>query len=191
MKFRLFITCLLTFVALGFEACRNQKGHSGEKPVSSVSTELRWYSFADAFKEADKKPKKFFIDVYTDWCGWCKKMDANTFSHPVIIRKLNENFYPIKFDAESKDTLVINGITYKSTFPTQARSTHEFAIALLGNRLSYPTTLYLDESFNLLGPVPGYLDAKTMEAILDYYAGEHYKHTPWEQFRLEHKGEIK
>ena len=32
------------------------------------------------------------VDVYTDWCGWCKKMDKETFNHPVIAKYINENY---------------------------------------------------------------------------------------------------
>lgn len=51
---------------------------------------IRWYSIEEAVelnsKSKAKDKKKFFIDVYTDWCGWCKKMDANTFTDPVIVK---------------------------------------------------------------------------------------------------------
>ena len=33
----------------------------------------------------EKEPKKIFVDVYTDWCGWCKRMDVTTFKDPAVV----------------------------------------------------------------------------------------------------------
>ena len=56
------------------------------------SGEVKWYTFEEAVALSKENPKKLFIDVYTDWCGWCKKMDRETFTHPVIAKYLNENY---------------------------------------------------------------------------------------------------
>ena len=65
---------------------------------------IEWLSFEEAVKRNEKEPKKFIVDVYTDWCGWCKKMDANTFTNPVIIKYINENYWAVKLNAERKDS---------------------------------------------------------------------------------------
>uniref|UniRef100_A0A3Q2YUK7 Spermatogenesis-associated protein 20-like TRX domain-containing protein n=1 Tax=Hippocampus comes TaxID=109280 RepID=A0A3Q2YUK7_HIPCM len=49
--------------------------------------------------------KKVFIDIYTDWCGWCKKMDKDTFQNPEVAAYMNENFLMVKMDAEGKDPI--------------------------------------------------------------------------------------
>ena len=72
---------------------------------SSYAQKVKWYSFEEAVELNKTKPKKILVDVYTDWCGWCKKMDQNTFSHPVIAEYINKNFYAVKFDAESKEAI--------------------------------------------------------------------------------------
>ncbi len=53
---------------------------------------VKWYSFEQAVKLNKQNPKKIFIDVYTDWCGWCKRMDKVTFSNPVIAKYLNKYY---------------------------------------------------------------------------------------------------
>ncbi|NLA50280.1 MAG: DUF255 domain-containing protein, partial [Bacteroidales bacterium] len=63
-------------------------------------TGVRWYSMEEAEKLYNKSPRPIFIDTYTDWCGWCKKMDNETFTDPVIADLLNSKFYPVKFNAE-------------------------------------------------------------------------------------------
>jgi thiol:disulfide interchange protein len=61
--------------------------------LDAVSQEkIKWYTIEEVQKLNQENPKKIFIDVYTDWCGWCKKMDATTFQDPKIIKLLNEDF---------------------------------------------------------------------------------------------------
>src|SRR3982750_3389771 len=65
---------------------------------------IRWMSFTDAVRENARQPKKIFIDVYTKWCGWCKRMDATTYEDAGIAKYMNENFYAVRLDAETRDT---------------------------------------------------------------------------------------
>ncbi len=63
--------------------------------------EVKWMSFEEAVERSKTEKRKIFIDVFTDWCGWCKVMDKNTFPDLVIAKLLsNEKFYPVKFNAE-------------------------------------------------------------------------------------------
>ena len=73
-------------------------------------TKVKWYTFEEAVELNKKEQRKIFIDVYTDWCGWCKKMDANTFSNPVIAKILNEDYYAVKFNAEHTEILILKVI---------------------------------------------------------------------------------
>ena len=66
---------------------------------------VKWMTFKEAFEANKKTPKPFLIDVYTDWCGWCKRMMATTYSNPAIAAYVNQNFYPVKFNAETKDSI--------------------------------------------------------------------------------------
>ena len=146
--------------------------------------EINWMTFEQAVEASKKAPRKIFIDVYTDWCGWCKRMDATTFSHPEIVTYMNEKYYAVKLDAEMKDTVVFNGHTFVNPNPTVKRSSHQLAASLLEGKMSYPTTVYLDESINLLtSALPGYLTPTALEPILKFYGGNHHKTTSWEEFQ--------
>ena len=57
---------------------------------------LKHYSMTEIRQIQEKSPKKLIVDVYTDWCSWCKKMDKNTYLNQAIIKQLNEDFYFIK-----------------------------------------------------------------------------------------------
>ncbi len=160
---------------------------TAHKPMPE--SKINWMTWEQAQEAQKKKPKKIFVDVYTDWCGWCKKMDATTFSHPEIIRYLNENYYAIKFDAEQKAPILFKDKEYK--FVSQGmRGYHELAAELMGGKMSYPTTLYLDEQLNLLSPVPGYLDPPTCEMILTFFGSNTFRNVKWEDYQKTFKGKI-
>ncbi|MGV3585410.1 MAG: thioredoxin family protein, partial [Adhaeribacter sp.] len=63
---------------------------------------INWLSLEEAAVLNKKEPRKMVIDVYTDWCGWCRKMDQSTFSDPEVADYVNKNFYAVKLDAEGK-----------------------------------------------------------------------------------------
>src|SRR6266496_3066191 len=65
-------------------------------------------SFNDALKDAKENNKRVIVDIYTDWCGWCKKMDADSYNNKDIKKIIEENFVFIKLDAESNKKLKYN-----------------------------------------------------------------------------------
>jgi thioredoxin-related protein len=142
---------------------------------------IRWYSIEQVQELNLEHPKKIFIDVYTDWCGWCKKMDATTFQDPKIIKQLNDHFYAVKLNAEGKDDIKFKNRIFKFV-PQGQRGYHELAAAFLQGKLSYPTTVYLDENLNLIQPIPGYLTVKDLEPILIFLGEDRYKNQSWQEF---------
>jgi len=56
--------------------------------------------FEGAKKMATKQNKLIFIDAYTDWCGWCKKMDQETFSDSLVGKFMNAKFIPLQINME-------------------------------------------------------------------------------------------
>ena len=127
------------------------------------------------------EPRKVFVDVYTDWCGWCKKMDATTFKDPKIAKQLNANFYAVKLDGEGIENIVFKDKEYKFV-PQGRKGYHELAATLMNGKMSYPTTVYLDENLNLIQPLPGYLTVDKLEPILIFLGEDHYKNKSWEDF---------
>ena len=150
---------------------------------------VKWYTFEEAIELNKTNPKKIFIDVYTDWCSWCKVMDNKTFSHPEIANYLNTYFYPVKFNAESTKPVIFQGKEFVNSQQGR-RSTHELAAALLQGKMSYPSVAYMDEQNRLLTAVPGYYPAAQIEPMLKYFGGDHYKTIPWDEFSKSFKGEI-
>jgi len=187
MKINLLLTIL--FLSLSILTGKAQSTTSGT-PTTPATPKIKWMSFEEAYGLNKKKPKKIFIDVFTDWCGWCKRMDATTFSHPEIVDLMTRNFYCVKLNAERKDTLVIDGVTFTNPNPQGKRSTHQLAVELLHGQMSYPSYVFLNEKSQILTVVPGYQHAADFEAILHYFIDNAYIDQKWEEYRGKFKGKI-
>ncbi len=140
---------------------------------------IKWYGFEEAVELSKKQPKKIFIDVYTDWCGWCKVYDRNTFSDPNIVEYMNKHYYPVKFNAEGNDTVTFQGHVF--TNPGKGRrSTHMLAASLLNGKMSYPTVVFMNEQFQILHVQSGYLAPEQFAPFMVYLGeGVYNSKTSW------------
>lgn len=138
------------------------------------SKNIKWVTF-DELRELQKtKPRKVFIDVYTDWCGWCKHMDKTTFSDPEVAEYVNEKYYAVKLNAEGGNKLL-----YQGKVVTEA----ELAGKVWGIT-GYPTTVYLGEDMNpLTQPVPGFLNKDMFIKVVKFFGEGAYKTQTWEQYQ--------
>ncbi len=151
-------------------------------------SKIKWYDLEEALKLNKKKPKKIFIDMYTDWCGWCKKMDQSTFADPVIVKYMNEHYYPVKFNAETNDTVMFNNKVYVNPNPTGKRSSHKLAVALMQGRMSFPSYVFMNEGQQVITIVPGYRKSPEFETIMHYIAEDAYQKEKWETFSAGFQG---
>ncbi len=147
------------------------------QPVEAI----KWYSWEEAIELNKTTQKKIFIDVYTDWCGWCKRMDNGTFTDAQVIKYLNENFYPVKFDAEQKEEITYKGHTMKYVGQGR-RGYHELAYSLLDGRMGYPAFVYLAEDEKRITVSPGYKDAKMIMKELKFVNENHYKTSSYDDY---------
>jgi thioredoxin-related protein len=153
---------------------------------------VKWMSFEEAVEKSKVEKKKIFIDVFTDWCGWCKVMDKNTFPDSAIAKLLNENFYPVKWNAEQTQDIVFRGTTFK--FVSQgSRGYHQLAAALLMNQMSYPNFVFLDEEFRIIpiysgySSVPGYKKPEEFHPLLSFIAGDFYQKANFTDYQKGYK----
>lgn len=153
---------------------------------NTIATDkINWISFKEALDKNKKEPRKIIMDINTEWCGWCKYMDKTTFTDPNIIAYINTNFYAVKFDAESFDTIEYKGKKYGPSQPYSGagrKPAHTLAISLLQGQLSYPNIMYFDDSSNVITAIPGYKSSKDLQAFLIYFAENIYKYANIQPF---------
>ena len=151
---------------------------------------IKWHSIDQAIQLANQEPRVLVIDVYTDWCGWCKRMDATTFSDPEVIEIMNKHFYPVKLDAEGKEDIVIGDRTFKFV-DNGRRGYHEIAVVVTRGRLSYPTISYVDAQGKVLEAAPGYKTADQFRVYLAYYANGAYESQTFDEFSASYTAQEK
>lgn len=164
----LFIIGLILTVSTGF------KSDSEITPAE----EIQWITIEQAYAKMQTAPRKILIDVYTDWCGWCKVMDRETFKDKSVAEYVNKTYYAVKLDAEQKGDITLG----KQKFQSQGR-THELALALTNNQPSYPTVVFLDDKFQMIQPLPGYMKAKEFHEVITFIGGNYHKKEAFEVYK--------
>lgn len=160
-----FGSMLMLIVMLAFQAPPKEK--------------VNWLTMQQMQAEYKKAPKPILIDMYTSWCGWCKVMDKETYANPKVAAYINEKYYAVKFDAESRDSVEWNGKKYGYNATNRA---NDLAIHLMYGQMSYPTTIFLSALAAQPAPLPGYLKPKELESPLKFFGDGVYKTKNFPEF---------
>ncbi len=124
---------------------------------STFSQHLNWVEFSDLNDSLKVNPKKVILKIETNWCGYCKMMEVKVFNSKKTRKKLNNKYYFVKLNAESKTPIIFRNREYHGS-PLK-RGKHELAIELNGadNQLVYPTTILLSSNLEIEKRLSGYL----------------------------------
>jgi len=132
---------------------------------------IKWLKYEEGLKTASKEGKYLFVDFYTNWCGYCKKMDKETFTNKEVINLINKNFVAVKVNAESKDPIGLPEGT--SDGVKLARS---FGVT------GYPTYWFMEPNGTKINKLPGYAPAEKFLPILKYIGEGHYKSKSFQEY---------
>ncbi len=142
---------------LALTACKRQESNAAdfERPRKSAHAagghaasaaggiQFASLSYDEALRKAKQENTLVMIDFYTDWCGWCKKLDKEVFSHPDV-GQAAQRIVSIRLDAEGngESTADKYGVT------------------------GFPTILFVDGTGKPVRKVVGFVDATELVEIL-------------------------
>jgi thioredoxin-related protein len=139
-------------------------------PVSTNGA-ITWRSFDDGVALAGQTNKKLLVDVYTDWCSWCKKMDSEVYTDRNVVKLVHEHFVAVKLNAESDKSVTYHGRSFK-----ESTLAHELDVT------GYPTTIFLDEHATPITSVPGYSPAAHFANLLGFIGQDYYKSVTYQEY---------
>jgi thioredoxin-related protein len=118
------------------------------KALSTTPKTFQWALDFDRALAAARDAKKIvMVDVYTDWCGWCKKLDRDTYSNKTVQEKVIKDFIAVKINPEKSQKY--------------AQLAREF-----GTR-GYPHIVFLDSTGKKIHEIGGYQPANQFSQELE------------------------
>jgi len=191
------ITSLIFSAVLFFTPNSGKTAVISDQEITTDS--ITWMKLEDVNKIVEKNIKKnkvkenklIIVDFYTDWCGWCRKLDKETYRDPAVIELMNKYFYPVKFDAELRDSVSFANTIYGYKGST-TRVTNDFAITMAtrpGGRIGYPTMTIITPMGEKLAVEAGFKNPEKMVQMLRYYGEGHYKTMDFQTFLMKKPAE--
>lgn len=171
MRKNLLAILVIAIILIGTYFVMNANGSE-----SKLTSDKKEKTFENVLKEAKKDKKKIVINVYADWCSWCRKMDKETFPNSEVQKELKRNFYFYRMDGESSEQVEYDGKKW-----TKAQLTQAFGIR------GFPATIFLLPDSKPITVLPGYVDAKTFASILKFIGDDLYTKMTFEEFMNKNK----
>lgn len=135
------VVALIAFLPLA--ACARPEAGAHEGPAAGGGIAFAQASFDEALAQARDEKRLLLVDVYTDWCGWCKKLDREVFGDARVAEAARD-LVAVRVNAEK------GGEKVAERYDVQG----------------YPTVLFVDGSGNVVKRVDGYVDVAEMIQIL-------------------------
>ena len=142
------------------------------RTAEAQKKKIDWLSINEVNIKLQENPQPVLIDLYTDWCYWCKVMDKKTYSNSKVIEYINTHFYAVKLNAETRDSVLWNGKGFKYDVQNKI---NEFSLYVTQGQLAFPNTVIFPDSKQMPASIPGYIEPQEIEVILRYFGDGVYK----------------
>jgi thioredoxin-related protein len=129
-------------------------------------------NYTDAVSKAKAQNKMILVDVFTDWCVWCKRMDKDVYTDPAVQAEMNKYFTSVKLDAEATKEQTFRGATGT-----------EQSIAQNMKVTGYPTTVFMTPDEQVIQAIPGYIKAPEFALVLRYIGTKGYETKNFEEWK--------
>ena len=142
---------------------------AGENLYAQETTRVQWLTFEQLEDSLRANPRKVFVDFYADWCTYCRKMDRVAFKDKAVVELLNKEYYAVKMNIESRDTIDFGGTRFVNQNAKKVNPVHQIPLLMAsreGKPFSLPAMVILDEKFRAKARYFQYLDARQMEEAL-------------------------
>ena len=139
-----------------------------------------WMKLNELTEKIKSEPKPVIIDLYTNWCYWCKVMDKKTYTSSKVISYINEHFYAVKLDAETKEVVQWNNKEYNFN---DNYKVNDFTMYVTSGQPGFPTTVIFADEQSEPVSVQGFLEPKEIEPILKYFGEGAYKKQNFTEFK--------
>jgi thioredoxin-related protein len=145
---------------------------SSAKVKPTEKEKINWLSIEEVNIKMKSDPRPVIMDIYTNWCYWCKVMDKKTYGNRQVISYINQHFYAVKLNAESKEPVVWDNRSYNYN---EANKVNDFALFATQGQLAFPNTVIFPQKHSTPAAIPGFMEPKEIEVILKYFGDGYFK----------------
>jgi len=141
----------------------------GQSTFAQQDIAVNWLNFKQLDEVLKAQPKKVFVMFYADWCVHCHKMDRVAFQDKQVAHILNNDYYAVKMDIESTDTILFGNQLFVNKNSKRKKSVHEIPLMMASRKdyiFSVPAIVLLDEHFEAKARYFQYLNTAQMLEVL-------------------------
>jgi thioredoxin-related protein len=145
---------------------------------SSAPKSVRWVPLELGMERAAESGRYVFVSVYTDWCGYCRRLNNVTLRAEPVLKELGKNYESVMINAESERPVVWKG---------QSTTFRELS-GIIWGVTGYPTLLFINPKGEIIGRYASYADPELMLQLLTYVSsGARERKLTFEEF-IEEQG---
>ena len=139
---------------------------------TASSTPFPWPTFDEAVAAAEKSGKPILIDVYTPWCGWCRKMQKEVYGSEAIEAYVKKYFEYGRLNIDDSET--------QHHFKNYTLTSQQLGHAL--GAQGTPTTIFLEKNGDYITRLDGFWNLDSFDKALRYIGSGAYHKQDYEEF---------